>query len=74
LLTYELAKPLRIKAKSTLTAHGHYDNSSANHHNPDPTQEVVFGPQGYNEVFIPFIEVSVDLQDLRYQRGADFLR
>jgi hypothetical protein len=73
-LTYELAKPLRIKAKSTLTAYGHYDNSSANHHNPDPSQEVVFGPQGYNEMFIPFIEVSVDLQDLRYQRGADFLR
>jgi mono/diheme cytochrome c family protein len=65
-LTYELERPRRIKAKSTLTAYGHYDNSAANHHNPDPNQEVVFGPQGYNEMFIPFIEVSVDLQDLRY--------
>jgi hypothetical protein len=70
-LTYELAKPLRIKAKSTLTAYGHYDNSAANHHNPDPNQEVVFGPQGYNEMFIPFIEVSVDREDIRYEQ---FLR
>jgi mono/diheme cytochrome c family protein len=67
-LTYELAKPLRIKAKSTLTAYGHYDNSAANHHNPDPNQEVVFGPQGYNEMFIPFIEVSVDRDDIRYEQ------
>jgi hypothetical protein len=67
-LTYELARPLRIKAKSTLTAYGHYDNSTANHHNPDPNQEVVFGPQGYNEMFIPFIEVSVDREDIRYER------
>jgi mono/diheme cytochrome c family protein len=66
-LTYELARPLRIRRGSTLTAYGHYDNSSMNMHNPDPNQEVVFGPQGYNEMFIPFIEVSVDLQDLRYQ-------
>jgi hypothetical protein len=73
-ITYELARPRRIARGSTLTAYGHYDNSANNHHNPDPAQEVVFGPQGYNEMFIPFIEVSVDLQDLRYQRGADFLR
>jgi hypothetical protein len=63
-LTYELARPLRIRRNSTLTAYGHYDNSSANPHNPDPNQEVVFGPQGYNEMFIPFIEVSVDREDL----------
>lgn len=69
-ITYELQRPLRVKKGSTLTAYGHYDNSSANMHNPDPNQEVVFGPQGYNEMFIPFIEVSVDLDDLRYQRLA----
>lgn len=63
-LTYELARPLRIRRGSVLTAYGHYDNSAANLHNPDPNQEVVFGPQGYNEMFIPFIEVSVDRADL----------
>jgi copper type II ascorbate-dependent monooxygenase-like protein len=73
-LTYELARPLRIKKGSTLTAYGHYDNSSANPHNPDPNQEVMFGPQGYNEMYIPFIEVSVDSQDLRYERAQQLLR
>ena len=69
-ITYELARPLRIRKGSTLTAYWHYDNSSGNPHNPDPDQVVVFGPQGYNEMFIPFIEVSVDREDLRYERLA----
>jgi hypothetical protein len=37
-LTYELARPRRIRRGSTLTADGHYDNSSNNMHNPDPNQ------------------------------------
>jgi hypothetical protein len=69
-LTYELARPRRIRRGSTLTAYGHYDNSANNPHNPDPDQTVRFGPQGYNEMFIPFIEVSVDREDLRFERLA----
>ncbi len=66
--TYELVTPLKIKARSVLTAYGHYDNSAANRYNPAPTEEVIFGDQGYNEMFIPFIEVTVDREDLRFER------
>jgi mono/diheme cytochrome c family protein len=66
--TYELATPLKIKARSVLTAYAHYDNSAANRYNPAPTEEVVFGEQGHNEMFIPFIEVTVDNEDLRFER------
>ena len=37
--TYELATPLKIKARSVLTAYGHYDNSAANRFNPAPTRK-----------------------------------
>ncbi|MEQ1759718.1 MAG: hypothetical protein ABL986_15485 [Vicinamibacterales bacterium] len=69
-LTYELTKPLRIRRGSTITASGHYDNSSMNMHNPDPTSVVKFGPQGTDEMYIPFIEVAVEREDLRFERLA----
>jgi hypothetical protein len=67
-LTYELERPLKIRRGSVMTAAGHYDNSAANPHNPDPAAEVRFGPQGTDEMYIPFIEVSVDRDDLRFER------
>jgi mono/diheme cytochrome c family protein len=67
-LTYELAKPLKVKRGSVITAYGHYDNSMANLHNPDPTATVKFGQQGTDEMFLPFMEVSVDDQDLTLEQ------
>jgi hypothetical protein len=67
-LTYELAKPLKIKRGSLLTAVGHYDNTAGNMHNPNPAAAVKFGPQGTDEMYLPFIEVSVDDDDLRLEQ------
>jgi hypothetical protein len=58
--TYELAKPLTIRAGSVIKALAHYDNSAANRLNPAPDREVIWGPQTWNEMFHAFIEVSVD--------------
>ena len=57
---YELATPLRIPAGSTLKAIAHYDNSSMNPENPDPNQEVTWGPQSTNEMFDPFVEIAYE--------------
>lgn len=65
--TYELVKPMKIPAKSTIRAIAHYDNSVKNPRNPAPDQEVKWGPQGTDEMFLPFLEVSVDKDDLRFQ-------
>jgi hypothetical protein len=73
-ITYELARPLKVRRGSTLTAFGHYDNSSSNPHNPAPDAEVRFGPQSTDEMYIPFIEVSVDDEDMRLKRLEEFLR
>ena len=58
--TYELATPLRIAAGSTIKAIAHYDNSARNPENPAPDQEVTWGPQAFNEMFDPFVEIAYD--------------
>lgn len=59
---------VRVQIALWYAAYGHYDNSSANPHNPAPDAEVKFGPQGTDEMFIPFLEVSVDKQDLDLEK------
>jgi hypothetical protein len=63
--TYALARPLKIAAGSTLKVVAHYDNSALNDDNPDPREEVIWGPQGNNEMFDPFVELSLDRRPLR---------
>jgi hypothetical protein len=63
-LNYEFAKPVKIPAGSVITVNAHYDNSKGNLQNPDATQDVVWGQQSWNEMFIPWAEWSVDKQDL----------
>jgi hypothetical protein len=72
-VTYELVKPLKIPARSTIIAVAHYDNSANNRYNPAPDQEVIWGPQSANEMFLPFLEVSLDSNDLRFE-GLEPLR
>jgi hypothetical protein len=67
-LTYELARPLKVKRGSILTAYGHFDNSMGNPHNPDPSAVVKFGPQGTDEMYLPFMEVSIDEADLTLEQ------
>ena len=73
-ITYELARPVRVRRGSTITAYGHYDNSARNPHNPAPDAEVRFGPQSVDEMFTPFIEVSVDAENTRLRRLEEALR
>src|SRR5258708_6695869 len=63
-LNYEFEKPVKIPAGTVFTVNAHYDNSKANPKNPDPTADVIWGQQSWNEMFIPWAEWSVDKQDL----------
>jgi hypothetical protein len=58
-LTYQLAEPLPLKAGTVLQAVAWYDNSSNNPHNPDPSQEVRWGEQTYEEMMVGFFDVAV---------------
>lgn len=58
-LSYRLAKPLPIKAGTTLQAVAWFDNSKNNPHNPDPDVAVRWGDQTYDEMMVGFFDVAV---------------
>jgi len=59
-LNYKLAQPRLLKAGTHLTWVGYFDNSANNPANPDPTAEVRYGEQIWNEMMIGFFDVVVD--------------
>ena len=61
---YELERPLRLPAGSTLRCLATYDNSSGNPANPDPDALVRAGPQSWEEMFNGYYEVVLADQDL----------
>lgn len=48
--TYRLAAPLRISAGTRVECTGTFDNSAQNPNNPDPTKEVRWGDQTWEEM------------------------
>ena len=63
-LYYDLEQPLKIPAGSKIVAAGHYDNSTKNKYNPAPEKEVFWSEQSWDEMYEPYIEYTVDNQDL----------
>jgi hypothetical protein len=57
---YWLAKPLVLPKGSKLHVSAHYDNSTANRHNPDPTATVRWGDQTWEEMMIGFYTYTVE--------------
>jgi hypothetical protein len=60
-LSYYLAKPLALPKGTTIECTAHYDNSANNPDNPDPTKEVHYGEQSWDEMMFGFFDVSVPL-------------
>jgi hypothetical protein len=59
-LEYSLAKPKFLPKGSVIDCTAHFDNSANNKYNPDPSKEVHFGEQTWEEMMIGFFEVSFD--------------
>ncbi len=53
-LTYRLAEPKHLPAGTKLVGVAHFDNSVNNRHNPDPSAEVRWGDQTWEEMMIGF--------------------
>jgi len=77
---YRFEKPVRFEKGSAFECTVHYDNSAANPSNPDPSREVHWGDQTFEEMLIGFVDVSLDLPadsreidkyDLPFQVWAD---
>ena len=57
---YWLSKPLVLPKGSKLHVSAHYDNSTANRHNPDATATVRWGDQTWEEMMIGFFTFTVE--------------
>ncbi|HEY4814988.1 MAG TPA: hypothetical protein VIH58_09950, partial [Chthoniobacterales bacterium] len=66
---YVFSKPLAAPKGARLEATAHYDNSSANRSNPDPTATVRWGDQTWEEMQYTGITYSVDSES-REKRQA----
>ena len=59
-LNYILKTPRCSRRERFLRWTGYFDNSSNNPYNPDPTAEVTWGEQSWDEMMIGFFDVRVD--------------
>jgi len=70
-LFYDLEQPIAIPAGSKIVATGHYDNSLRNKYNPAPEKEVFWSEQSWDEMYEPYIEYTIDSQDLTRRNPKD---
>ncbi len=53
---YELSPPLEVRGGTRIEVIAHFDNSTDNPVNPDPTKAVRFGNESFNEMMIGFVD------------------
>ena len=70
-LTYFFKEPVAAPKGSRLEVVAHHDNSLKNKYNPDPTREVRWGDQTWDEMMIGYLDYTVDKQDLRRTQPQD---
>ena len=57
---YRTDKPIALPKGTKLHCLAHYDNSSKNPHNPDPTKKVFWGDQTWEEMMVGWIDYYED--------------
>ncbi len=62
--TYMLEEPMVLPRGTKLHCVAHFDNSADNRANPDPTKEVTWGEQTWEEMMFGWFEMSLADQDL----------
>ena len=60
-ITYKLEKPIPIPKGTRIEATALFDNSPNNPANPDPSKEVGWGDQSWEEMMIGFFSLAVDM-------------
>ena len=67
---YYPVKPLAMPKGTRIEAVAHYDNSTRNLLNPDPSANVRFGEQTWDEMMNAFFDYTVDSESLAKSRPA----
>lgn len=63
-LTYYLDKPLHLEKGTKVQVYATFDNSANNPFNPDPTKEVHWGEQTWEEMMMGYFSVVVKASDI----------
>ena len=63
-LRYDLAEPKKMPRGTTLECTAHFDNSSDNLFNPDPSETVGFGLQSFEEMMVGYYTTVRTNEDL----------
>jgi hypothetical protein len=61
---YRASRPVPMPKGTTLRCVAHYDNSGQNLHNPDPTRDVYWGDQTWEEMMIGWIDYYLDAKSV----------
>ena len=69
-LNYFLKEPVAAPKGSRIDCVAHHDNSERNKYNPDPTKEVRWGPQTWEEMMIGWFDYTIDSQNLRTETAS----
>ena len=59
-LWYDLSEPIVLPKGTKIECTAHFDNSRNNALNPDPTKDVVWGDQSWDEMMVGFFNVVFD--------------
>jgi hypothetical protein len=68
--SFILAEPRQIPAGSVLHCTAHFDNSSENLSNPDPSKPVRWGPQTWEEMMIGWYDIGMPIAEAEALRKA----
>ena len=60
-LTYYPQEPILLPKGTRIECTAHFDNSPNNPANPDPTHEVKWGDQSWQEMMIGWFDVALDI-------------
>ncbi len=69
-LVYLVKEPIAVPKGSRIDCVAHFDNSANNKFNPDPTKDIRWGDQTWEEMMIGWIDYTIDSQDLRTQQAS----
>ena len=59
---YQLAKPMLLPKGTRILTIAHYDNSANNKYNPDPTKDILWGDQNWDEMQSGFFGLVFDVK------------
>jgi hypothetical protein len=59
---YQLAKPMLLPRGTRILTIAHYDNSANNKYNPDPTKDILWGDQNWDEMQSGFFGIVLDVK------------